>query len=164
MTSEPSRLLLIAGSRSLGASWRACLWARDHLTVLCLGARSMPATLAGGPGPARHVLLTGGAVGPDVWAAEIGWRLGWTPVVYRPDGRVEGGQRPTWGTPPAGRSAPPARNEAMVAHAARLAADGWRVGVVGLVDTASRTRGTDHCLAAAARAGLPVWRHEWRET
>lgn len=156
----PSRLLLIAGSRSLGATPEGCAWARGHLTLDLLGRRRAVDSL-GRPSVPRNVLLTGGAAGPDVWAAEIGRAFGWEVVIYRPDGQQIGGNRSRWGSP-TGRSAPLARNAAMVRAAAKMAAAGWDVAVIGFVDLGSRTQGTAHCLGLAEAAGLEVWRRCWK--
>lgn len=145
-----SRLLLIAGSRSLGETPEGYGWTQSHLLCDLLGRRE----------GVRNVLLTGGAAGPDVWAAAIGRHLGWEVVTYKPDGRQLGGGRDRWGTP-TGRSAPLVRNAAMVRAAARTAVAGWDVAVIGFVDAKSRTQGTAHCLGLAEAAGLRVWRRTW---
>ena len=145
------RLLLVAGSRSLGESPEGYGWTHGHLVCDLLGRRP----------DARNVLLTGGATGPDVWAAWIGRSFGWESVIYRPDGRQIGGSRSRWGSP-TGRNAPLVRNAAMVRTAAQMAAEGWDVAVIGFVDLGSRTQGTAHCLGLAEAAGLEVWRRCWK--
>lgn len=155
----PSRLLLIAGSRSLGTTPEGCAWARGHLTLDLLGRRRAVDSLGRVDVP-RNVLLTGGAAGPDVWAAELGRAFGWEVVIYRPDGQQLGGSRARWGSP-TGRSAPLARNAAMVRSGRKLATLGWDVAVIGFVDLGSRTQGTAHCLGLAEAAGLLVWRRCW---
>lgn len=152
--SAPGPLLLVAGSRSLGRDAKAFRWSRDHLKT----------ALFGYPGA---VVLTGGAEGPDVWAEDLALLLGHRVVVYRPDGSrresfaYDADKLSRWGTPPSTSGAPLVRNAAMVDRAKRALERGWQVLVLGLVDEASKSRGTDHCLGLARAAGLAIYRFSW---
>lgn len=144
------RLLLVAGSRSLGENARAYLWAVAELRAALDASRGA-------------WVLTGGAPGPDVWAEALALARGLRVIVYRPDGtrRDSDGPPARWGEPGTRRDAPLLRNAAMVERAVRAQFQGWTVSVLGLVDPASPTHGTDHTLRLAIDAGLPVQRQVW---
>lgn len=132
-------LVLVCGSRSLldvpGAEARVC---------------AILATLPGAPR-----ILTGGAEGPDQWATAWARRRGLPWSVMRPDGvRLDDGQATRWSPVPV---YPLDRNVAMIRVVAEHARSAPAL-VVGFVDPASRSRGTDHTLRHARAAGLATRR------
>jgi hypothetical protein len=151
-----TRVIVVTGSRSLADSPAAEAWARG---VLREHLAREPAWL-----------FVGDARGPDDWAAEIAqslglprarWKLDGLVVFARPSG--SGGWKHWARAEDAAarrgdRRWPLERNRALIDAAAKAAADAWSVRVLGLVDERSRTRGTDHTLRLAERAGLSVER------
>lgn len=160
-----TRVLLITGARSLADSPDAERWARALITEALAGC---------------DLLIVGDARGPDEWAVDIAtsahvraqeyvsrWhRAGW--IQRWIDGAPMGFER--WAA--AGSSTHPLRrNAAMVADCKRLAAEGHDVRVLALLDGRKPavaqpgekrpTRGTEHTVGLAERAGLTVRREVW---
>lgn len=101
---------------------------------------------------AGPLVLTGGAAGPDSWALAEAKARGLTWVTLLPSGVRETPRgRDRWSPVPV---YPLARNLALVRLAGEHRDAGARVLVVGAVDPASLTHGTDHTLSAARAAGL----------
>ena len=155
--------LLVTGSRSLAKDPKAEAWARAILAEV-IGAL-----------PPGSALIHGGATGPDSWAhAAICARAREAGVVrwsycYRLDGRlsrtivVEGVaydlRASRWDD---GDPGPLARNVYMVNEALpRAVAHGYKPRVLALVDSTSRTKGADHTVGLARKAGFPVDRRVW---
>lgn len=155
--------LLVTGSRSLAKDPDAAAWAKAILTEVI---SALP------PGSA---LIHGGATGPDLWAHEavcararefgvVRWSY-----CYHPDGRlsrsivVEGVaydlRDSRWND---GDPGPLTRNTYMVNEAVpKAVARGYEPRVLALVDSTSRTKGTDHTVGLARKAGYPVDRRVW---
>jgi integrase len=134
-------VLLVCGSRTL----------TRHPDARARLARALAPALDAAP-----LVLTGGAPGPDTWALDLARARGLSWVALLPSGvrlSAEGAGR--WSPVPV---YPLARNLALVRLASAHREAGARVLVVGAVDPASPTHGTDHTLAAARGAGLPVRR------
>lgn len=149
-------LLLVTGSRALAERPEAEAWARRMLR---------------GPirGDANPRVLTGDARGPDAWAVEAA-RVQWTR--FAKDGGIYCGVglpfRAGWWTFPPNEKPPTprtrdewrerllARDRALVAYAARMAAAGTTVRVLALVAPWSRTQGTAYTARLAREAGLDV--------
>lgn len=105
---------------------------------------------------ARPFILTGGATGPDSWALDIARERGLRWAAFLPSGvRVTDRGQDRWNPAPVH---PLARNVALVDLAASHHRVGATVLVVGFVDPASRSRGTDHTLRHARAAGLATRR------
>lgn len=101
--------------------------------------------------PCANILLHGGAVGPDQWAATVARNRGVRVVTYRPDGqRLDTHTRARrWA---AGNPGPLARNRAMVDGLARV--DG-SVRVVGfLTPWEAATHCTQATIAYARQRGI----------
>ena len=153
--------LLVCGSRSLITDPDGLAWVADTLRAVL--------------SPRPDLLIHGGARGPDELAGEEGARVGVPEMlVFYPTGRLsrcvagtyrgEGVAHVATYTSERWRDGDPGplvRNKAMVAHLSGLVAAGWTARVVGLVDAASPTRGTDHTLRHARAAGLTVERLAW---
>lgn len=157
-----TRVLLVTGARSLAASPDAERWARALIASALAGV---------------DLLIVGDAPGPDAWARDAMRARCHQYVAFGPhagsvyawaDGAAvwEGDVR--WG--PSRRQVQPLRrNAAMVADCKRLAAEGATVSVLALLDGTKRdapgrraTRGTEHTVGLAERAGLIVRREVWR--
>lgn len=138
----PPALILVCGSRSLTTYPDARARLERVLTPLLV---------------ARPCLLTGGAAGPDTWALDLARERGLPWAAFLPSGVRQthrGADR--WSPVPV---YPLERNAALVRLAASHHETGARVLVVGAVDPASRSRGTDHTLSLARVAGLAVRRY-----
>lgn len=157
-----TRILLVTGSRSLATREGAEAWARAILrdALACV-----------------DLLLVGDADGPDAWAraagaAGEGHRLWWYCTKGWPRGLIrqwDGMHCEDVPWAPRGTSTHPLdRNAAMVRDAARMLRDGDDVRVLALLDglktdtpTRRATRGTEHTVGLAERAGLTVVERVW---
>lgn len=159
MTAPPlPPLLMLAGMRSLGESAEAYGWAFDQIQIALLPH-------AGGCGHVGATLITGGVVGPEVWAAAHAVRFGLRSVVYHADGvRTDSHGKPGRWAPEQLKATAHARDQQIADDLAYRARSGRRVVVVGLLDAtnskAARS-GTAHRLACAESAGLAVQRFSW---
>jgi hypothetical protein len=153
-----SDVLVITGSRALALRPEAAAWAKAEIATAFARLRSLGR------------LYVGDATGPDAWAWELALeRFGRERVFpgalkFALDGRVYdmGGDAYAWATQPRRdfdpKRWPLYRNEHLIAAAARCASAMEEVRVLGFVAPWAKTRGTDHTLALAARAGLAVER------
>lgn len=146
------RALLITGSRRLAADPPAERWACDLIAAAV-------ARLAPG-----DVVMTGGAIGPDLWALAEARARGVTRLELRLDGvryEDETPGRPWYDTaqvaPWETAAWPLDRNRALVATAARAKAAGYAVAVLALIDARSETYGTKFTCQVAREAGLDVF-------
>ena len=151
------QVVIVTGSRALADSPEATRWAREIL----VRELSEAATV-----------IAGDARGPDEWAHEIALagRAGWQ-VRWQLDGRVmarllfEWQEESRWHNDPMPRRGDRegwrqiclARNVAMIASCEGRA--GTRI--VGLIDAASKTRGTQHTLSIARSGGFNVTQFVW---
>lgn len=162
--------ILITGSRDFGADLRASGsktklrsdWAtapspqRDAMVAALRAARARA-------GDRPIVLIEGDAAGADKLAGAIARRSGveveeWPALWRREDGSIRGGYdrdealrvRAVYSPPglPFNRAAGPERNQAMVNAGADECLAFKAIG--------SGNRGTQHCIDAASRAGIPV--------
>lgn len=155
-----TRVLLVTGSRSLATHPGAEAWARGLIRTALADV---------------DVLIVGDASGPDRWAVQEGddavaheTRVYWTRgrdagCILVPTGEGEAGYGGRWA--PRGVSTHPLqRNAAMVRAAAAMAAQGYDVRVLALLDGLKgkgATRGTEHTAGLAERAGIKVQREVW---
>lgn len=147
-----------------GCVW-SCTWAAPPALILVCGSRTLTthpdarARLERVLVPlltARPCILTGGATGPDSWALDLARDRGLPWAAFLPSGiRLASRGHDRWSPVPV---YPLARNAALVRHAASHHEAGASVLVVGAVDPASRSRGTDHTLRHARAAGLATRR------
>jgi hypothetical protein len=141
-------ILIVSGSRTLATRPGGEAWARRQIVEATTHLD-----------PTERLIVTGDAPGPDAWAIEIARNFGLAWHSYRKDGTIRD-HAGMWGRwcsiaqlDPDPYRRPLQRNKAMVDA---FAAGG--VLVLGLVDPASRTHGTDHTLTAARKEGLRVER------
>jgi hypothetical protein len=158
------RLLLVCGSRSLGAEHGGTKastdWAYDILRSQIANPKHRP-----------DVVINGDAHGPDRWSSMTALTLGIECRAYRLDGNVYtwdtmGSQfvHSRWRDADGPAVNPLERNRALVAAAARALDEGWDVQVLGLVAPWAKTHGTDHTLAQARHSGLKVARWDCPES
>ena len=160
-------VLLITGSRSLGADPAAMRWVRATLL-----RRFADAVERG-----RLVLVAGDAPGVDTAAELLACGLldagcDVRRVIFCLDGFIRfsdgllnrnwtGISPPASGTPE-GRRWPLVRNEAMVKAVTRRGlADLAVMECLALIDPASKTHGTEHTAGMAERGGIPTKRLRW---
>lgn len=144
-------ILIVSGSRTLATREGGEAWARGQIVAAL-------ADLAEG-----GMLVAGDASGPDAWAINeaharrIDWRR------FGLDGHVCGpaGHLGSWAMPADletdPRRRPLQRNDNMVRYYHEEAT----TLVLGLVDPQSRTKGTDHTLRMAHKAGLRTERRAY---
>lgn len=109
--------------------------------------------------PERSVVMAGGAIGPDAWAAEHARSRHHDTVEYKLDGYrwLNGVKKEPWiNTASALIEYPLQRNVSMVAAAERAAKAGWNVGVLALYAPWSTTHGTAYTAKHAKAAGFEV--------
>lgn len=138
-------VLLVCGARELAYHPGARDWCRAHI-ISALEPFDRP------------TILHGGALGPDLWAAEVAAERGLRGVTYLPNGWRLDTHEPTrrWAD---GDPGPLARNRAMVTALTTARGLGWGALVVGYVTPwEPATRGTDATLRRAAECGLCVER------
>jgi hypothetical protein len=159
MTDQPIALL-VTGSRSLARDPRKEAWARAIISATV--AELSP----------WSTIVHGGASGPDAWAQEAAESHRYGAYLLTntllADGRIVittlgGGTlhraHDRWHD---GNPGPLERNRHMVeVEMPALAARGYTPRVLALVDQASRTKGTDHTVRLALKAGYPVDRREY---
>ena len=110
--------------------------------------------------PPGAIVFQGGAEGPDNWAIQLARKHEVRCVTYRPSG---------WRYDTHAKSRrwsmtgvhPKVRDEAMVRGVSRALGQGWVTGVVGVVDAASPTGGTDYTLRLCREAGIRGTRYLW---
>lgn len=167
MTASPIALL-VTGSRSLASGRRLDSASRKEAWARAILKATIDAL------PPESTLIHGGATGPDAWAQEAidarRYELGYLLYAhtYAADGRRwvwSIGDGDEWWSQDRWHPADPgplARNRHMVEVALpALAASGHAPRVLALVDPASRTKGTDHTVRLALKAGYPVDRREY---
>lgn len=149
-------LLLVTGSRALarnrGGTKKSVAWAYDRCGEAIVGENRPDLVVAGdAEGPDTIACTVAGTVRPRIL-----WRVfaldGW---LYHCDVGLR-----RWRNVPGPATWPLSRNMAMVAAVVKARDAGWHVRVLGLVAPWSRTRGSDHTLGVAKRAGLEVTRLE----
>jgi hypothetical protein len=146
----PPLILIVSGSRTLATRPGGEAWARAQIAEVV-------ATMD----PADGILATGDARGPDAWGIEAATEHLMTWRRFCLDGRIEGSDLfvDRWimvtGLEPDPRRRPLQRNREMIAAYAGDYAYTNTV-VLGLVDPASRTHGTDLTIAAARKGGMKI--------
>lgn len=134
-------ILMVSGSRTL------CAHAESRARVVA----AMQPHLVG-----VTLVIAGDAKGPDRWALDEAYRLGidWERWAFAPP-TVDGTLRATLRWTEQRRVSPLDRNRAMVLDVAKRFPNAL---VLGFVDPASSTHGTDHTLTIARSARLRVVR------
>ena len=148
------QIVIVTGSRALADSPEATRWAREIL------ARELASAT---------LVIAGDARGPDTWAHEIAQGFA-APIdcerwcvngaVERRVSAVGWWRDDPWGTPETTtdpRRRPLVRNVAMIASCEGRA----DTRIVGLIDAASKTRGTQHTLSIARSGGFNVTQFVW---
>lgn len=163
--------LLVTGSRSLARQTDE--EARRNITPASEKWARAILTEAIGAIPVGSVLIHGGATGPDSWAQEAIEDRRDDPgllyaVTYEANGRRWRwtiGDGDLWWSDDRWHPAdigPLARNRHMVETALpEQVIFSLEPRVLALVDGASRTKGTDHTVGLARKAGFPVDRYVW---
>lgn len=154
------KLLLVTGSRALadGSRSDAESWAKNILRTAMAGMDS------------RDVLLSGGATGPDYWAAQESRSRGIRTIELKLDGKRYDNDKIVgeWFDPKtAGRFSaqtwPLERNRVLIDSAVKSRDAGWKVTVLALVAPWSKTKGTGHTLLHAGLNGLLTEEHIFEE-
>lgn len=158
---KPTRhLLLVTGSRSFATPFADPRKEAIRLEGVAWGKPLVErAILALPPGA---IVMHGGAIGPDQWAADVCNAHKIRMVVYLISGwRMDsGGKQRRWAM---ARQHPLKRDAALVRGCARALADKWVVGCVGVVDEASETHGSDYTMGLCRQETIPVTRYGWHK-
>ena len=148
-------ILLVCGSRTLGATTPMRSWVLDRISEALDGV---------------SLVVAGDAYGPDTCAHVLAFTRALTAARWHVDGRVQYRLLLDWmdearwdtdGTTADPRKRPLARNLAMVAWCADRLRAGDTVRCLALIDRASKSHGTEHTAAACERAGIVVVRRVW---